>query len=306
MGGHRPIIVLLVFSVLLGWLTSPVAHAQGRLPVIVDADTGNEVDDLYAIVRVLLEPSWEVLAINATHWQTSHWAEPQSMENSHRLNQVLLGHMGLSIPTRRGGTARMYDWGDQAQHSAAAYGIIEQAKAMPAGEKLTIIALGALTNVASAIYIDPSIESHIRLYWLGTGYDFERGILTTTDFNSVMDIQALHVLFNSDVEMHVMPHTVAAAMTFTYAETEATLRGRHPLGDYLVDRWYEHLDGLRKERWIWDLALIAAMIHPEWAESVTITTSKDYGSKAVTYYTSIDGEAAKADFFETITAFFQR
>ena len=279
------------------------AYGQGKQPVILDADTGNEVDDLYAIARVLIEPSWDVLALNATQWQTSHWAEPQSMENSHRLNQVLLGHMGLSVKTRRGGAARMYDWGDKAQHSAAAYEIIQQAKAMPEGQKLTVIALGALTNVASAVYIDPSIESRMRLYWLGTNYDFEEGILNRTDFNSVMDVQALDVLLHSDVEMHVMPHSVAIGMDFSYAETEAQLRGKHPLGDYLVDRWYQHLDGLRKRRWIWDLALVEAMIHPEWAEQVSITTSKDNGSKAITYYKSIDAEKMKAEFFEKLLAF---
>ena len=82
------------------------------MPVILDADTGNEVDDLYALSRALIEPSWNILALNATHWQTSHWAIPESMENSHRLNGVLLGELGLSIKTRRGGVARMFDWGD--------------------------------------------------------------------------------------------------------------------------------------------------------------------------------------------------
>ncbi|MEM1095404.1 MAG: nucleoside hydrolase [Bacteroidota bacterium] len=300
-----PRLAIALSLAMLGWLcASASAQAQDRLPVILDADTGNEIDDLYAIARVLIEPTWEVLALNATHWQTSHWAEPQTMENSHRINQYMLGHLGLSVPTRRGGVARMYDWGDKAQHSAAAYGIIEQAKTMPDGQKLTVIALGALTNVASAIYIDPSIESRIKLYWFGTGYDFERGILNTSDFNSVMDVQALHILFRSSVEMHVMPNTVGREMTFTFAETEAALRGTHPLGDYLVERWADHLDGLRKQRAIWDVALIGAMLYPEWAESTTITTSKDFGNREVTYYSAIDAEAIKAEFFEALTSYF--
>ena len=280
-------------------------YGQSKQPVILDADTGNEVDDLYAVARALIEPSWDILALNATQWQTSHWAEPQSMENSHRINQVLLGHMGLSVKTRRGGAARMYDWGDKAQHSAAAYEIIQQAKLMPEGEKLTVIALGALTNIASAIYIDPSIESRIELYWLGTEYDFDEGILSTTDFNCVMDVQALAIMLASDVEMHVMPHSVALGMEFTYAETETQLRGKHPLGDYLVDRWYQHLDGLRKARWIWDLALIEAMIHPEWTEKMTITTSKDNGNKEVHFYKAIDAEKMKQEFFEKLVEFFE-
>ena len=64
--------------------------AQEKIPVIIDADTGNEVDDLYALARALIEPSWDILALNAAHWQTSHWAIPQTMENSHRLNLSLI------------------------------------------------------------------------------------------------------------------------------------------------------------------------------------------------------------------------
>ena len=274
------------------------AFSQNKIPVILDADTGNEVDDLYAISRALMEPSWDILALNATQWQTSHWTIPESMENSHRLNQVLLGYLDLSIKTRRGGAARMYDWGDKAQHSAAAYEIIKQARNMKENQKLNVIALGALTNVASAIYIDPSIESRIRLYWLGTSYDFDKDILSITDFNSMMDIQAVNILLNSEVEMHIMPNSTSVNMELTYEETENNLRGIHPLGDYLCDRWYQHLDGSRKKRVIWDLALIEAIIYPEWAEKVIIHTSKDNGDREINFYNTIDHYKMKEEFFD--------
>ena len=276
------------------------ARAQTPKKIILDADTGNEVDDLYAIVRALIEPSWDILALNAAQWQTSHWAVERSMEESHRLNQVLLGYLERNdIKTRRGGVARMYDWGDLAQHSAAAYEIIQQAHNLPEGEKLTVVALGALTNVASAVFIDPEITSKIILYWLGTSYDFEEGILKKNDFNCVMDVQALEVMLMSDVEMHVIPVNVAAALTFDYQETEARFKGKHGLTDFLLQRWFDHLDGSRIRRTIWDLALIEAMIHPEWAEKVKITTSKDNGNKTVWYYKEIDAERFRKEFFTT-------
>ncbi|MEM9674547.1 MAG: nucleoside hydrolase [Cyclobacteriaceae bacterium] len=290
---------------LLSLLLSITALSQSSTRVILDADTGNEVDDLYAIARALIEPSWDILALNAAHWQTSQWAEPNTMENSHRLNQLLLGELGLSVPTRRGGVARMYDWGDQAQHSAAAYEIIKQAKATPAGEKLSVVALGTLTNVASALYIDPSIESQIKLYWLGTSYDFDQGILKRVDFNSLMDAQALELLLTSEVEMHVIPVNVASAMTFTFAEVKEKLRNANPMGKILVDRWYQHLDGSRKQRTIWDLALIEAIIHPEWAEEVEVTTSRDSGNRQINYYRSVDAEKMKEDFYQKLLAYYE-
>ncbi|MEL6989649.1 MAG: nucleoside hydrolase, partial [Bacteroidota bacterium] len=251
------------------------AQDQNTLKVILDADTGNEVDDFYALARALAEPSWDIICLNAAQWQASQWAIPETMENSHRLNQVILGEMKMDIKTRRGGVNRMFDWGDMAQHSAAAYEIIKQCQKLENDKKLNIVALGALTNVASAIYIDSTIASKIRLYWLGTTYDFEKDIFKRQDFNCMMDPQALEIVLMSEVEMHVMPVNVAAAMVLNYDETSNSLPSNSNLSRLLLDRWYQHLDGGRKERTIWDLALIQAMLFPAWTEKVNITTSKD-------------------------------
>ena len=291
-----PKLLRIVFIALL--TASLNSGAQDRIPVILDADTGNEVDDAYALTRALIEPSWNVLALNATQWQTSHWTIEDSMENSYRLNSMILSHLDLDIPNKRGGAARMYDWGDQAQHSAAAYEIIKQAQAMPEGEKLTVIALGALTNVASAVYIEPSIESKMHVYWLGTTYDFDQGILQKRDFNCVMDIQAIDFMLHSSVEMSIMPVSVASAMKFYWDETERELKGKHPISDFMLDRWYTHLDSGRKERTIWDLALISVMLFPEWGEKVDITTSKDNGGRVIHYYKSIEADKIRNEFFE--------
>lgn len=283
-----------------------LSFGQENRKIILDADTGNEVDDLYAIVRALIEPSWEITALNATQWQPSHWSVDESMEESHRLNQVLLGYLDMDVKTRRGGVDRMYDWGDKAQHSAAAYEIIRQAHGVPEGEKLTVVALGALTNVASAVYIDSSISSKIAVHWLGTSYDFEKGILKKNDFNCVMDVQAVDIMLESDVEMHVIPVNVAAAMTFNYDETAARFNDQHGLTDFLLQRWFNHLDGGRRQRTIWDLALIEAMIHPEWAEKVKITTSRDNGDKEMWYYKQIDADKFRDDFFMTTLTYLDR
>jgi len=275
---------------------------QEKTKVLIDADTANEVDDAFALSIILMDPAIEVTALNAAQWQTAHWATEKTMEDSHRLNQMLLGIMGLNLNLNRGGAARMYDWGDQAQHSAAAYEIIEQAKAQSEGEKLNIIALGALTNVASALFIDPSIAQSIRLYWLGTTYDFEKGILRKDDFNCQMDQFALSHLLFSEVEMHIIPVSVANQMTFDYDETRQNLEN-HFLGDFLLKIWDDHIDGGRAERTIWDLSIVNAFLHPEWMEEVEITTSKDNGNRKVYYYKDFDAAKMREDFFEKILSY---
>ena len=294
---NRVPLFLILTSLILGFPLNGIAQKQNKKSIILDADTGNEVDDYYALARAFVEPSWDIICLNATQWQSSQWAIPESMENSHQLNQVLLGEMGMNIKTRRGGVDRMFDWGDMAQHSAAAYEIIKQTKVLSENEKLSIIALGALTNVASAIYIDPLVASKIKLYWLGTTFDFEKGILKRQDFNCMMDQQALEVVLMSEAEMHVMPVNVAVEMKFIYEETAKKLPEETNLSKLLLARWHQHLDGGRKERILWDLALIQAIIFPEWTTKKIVTTSKDNGERKIHYFSSIAAKKMKEEFF---------
>lgn len=300
MSGKNYITTVLFLLFLVGVFGKVLS--QEKTKVLVDADTANEVDDLFALSIILMDEGIEVTALNAAHWQTAHWATLKTMEDSHRLNQMLLGIMGLDVKLNRGGSARMYDWGDQAQHSAAAYEIIAQAKAQRKGEKLNVIALGALTNVASAIYIEPSIANKIKLFWLGTTYDFENEVLRKDDFNCAMDPYALSHLLFSAVEMHIIPVSVASQMTFDYEENRSKLEG-HFLGDFLLKIWDDHIDAGRTKRTIWDLSIINAFLHPEWMEEVEITTSRDNGNRKVFYYKDFEAAKMRDDFFEKIKGY---
>lgn len=267
--------------------------------VIVDADTGNEVDDFYALVRILVDSTVEVTALNAAHWQTSHWAVDRTMENSHRLNQQLLGEMDLQIKTLRGASTRMYDWGDRAQHSAAAYEIIAQAEQK---DRVTILVLGALTNVASAVFIRPEIAEKLEVYWLGTTMDFDTDVLKRNDFNPLMDPFALDYLLDSKVTMNIMPVNVAVDMEIDYDELSSKI-GDSALGRFLIKRWDDHLDGSRQSRVLWDLALTAAYLRPELAKTILVRTSRDSGNRDINFYRSIDAKAIYQDFYKILADF---
>lgn len=287
-------------AVFLLTLVSVFLYGQEKKQVIIDADTGNEVDDLYAVVRGLIEPSWDVIGLNATQWQASHWAVDNTMEESYRLNEILLSYLNLDdeVISNRGAGNRLFDWGNKSQTSMASSFIVKEAM-KPRDQKLNVIALGALTNVASAILDEPAVANKIRLYWLGTNYNFEEGTMKNTDFNSVMDIQAVDVILNSDVELHIIPGNVSGKMTFDWDETVKQLKGKHELTDYLLQRWYNHMDAGVRKRTIWDLALIQAVIFPEMAEEVTIQTSKERGDRQIWMYKTIDDDKMREEFFNS-------
>lgn len=290
--------LILILFISLNSVAQEKANNSKIQNVIIDADTGNEVDDLFAITRAVLEPSWNILALNSTQWQASQWAVANSMENSHRLNQALLSHLpNKNIKICRGSANRMFDWGNKAQHSEASYEIIKQAQKMTEGNKLPVIALGALTNVASAILIEPEIKSKIVVYWLGTSYDFENNKSKTIDFNCVMDIQAVDFMLNSDIEMHIIPVNVAAALTFEYSDVAKELDHQHPACNFLLRRWQDHFDSSQPKRVLWDLGLIQAIIYPGKVKEVKVD---GFENKNIWMYKEIDADFFRADFYKNV------
>ena len=302
---RRPWTAALLVGMLL--LAAGPARSADRVRVVIDADTANEVDDPFAIVRALRAPELEVVGLSSAQWQVSHWATPQTLEDSQRLNEFLLGHLGRGdLPHPRGAAARLLDWGqDLAQHSAAADFLIGQARKTPAGEKLTVVVLGASTNLASALLSAPDIAPRLRVYLLGTSVDFARGVWTKLDFNCVNDPRALHVVLDSaGLETHVMPVNVAAGLRFERAEVGRHLEGRGPLAEFLLRRWDAHMDGERAARVLWDLALVEALLRPGLATEVEVQAPPENAARAIHVFRTIDAPAMRADFHAAFDAAF--
>lgn len=270
-----------------------------KLKWIIDADTANEVDDLFAIVRAMKAPTFDIRAINSVQWQSSHYATPDTLEDSQRMNGALMSLLGnSSMPLPRGAHKRLYDWGQQAHYCHAALNLIREAKEARDGERLQVMALGALTNIASALLIDPAIAGKLDLYFLGTSYDFDTGILGKRDFNCVGDIHAINVVLDCpDLSITILPINVAAAFKFTYAEVVERLDAAIPVNQYLIHRWYTHIDGGRLQRVLWDLALVELLIHPDRGTLVDVQAPAEHGYRPLKVFKDLDVDFLKEDFF---------
>jgi inosine-uridine nucleoside N-ribohydrolase len=286
----------------------PQQGTPTRTRILIDADIANEVDDLYAIVRALIEPSFDVVGLCSAQWQISHYATPNTLEDSQRLNEVLLALLNQNrIPHPRGAAMRLYDWGqDVAQHSAAAYHVIKEAHRTPPGQKLVVLMLGASTDLASALLIDPTIVPKLKVYLLGTTYDFDKRIWRKRDFNCVMDPQAIEVVLDAkDLETHIMPVNVAARMEFDMTEVKQKFAGRNDLLDLLYRRWVDHMDGSRVRRIIWDLSVVSCLLRPQFGEEITVETPPENTPREVFIYSRIDGRRIREEFFNAVAAHYR-
>ena len=93
-------------------------------------------------------------------------------------------------------------------------------------------------------------------------------------------------------------------MSFQIDEIKERFTGRHPLLEFLYQRWFNHIDSGRYQRIIWDLALIEAIIHPEMAAQIVANAPPENGLRKVHVYSQINAEHMKSDFYVTIKDYF--
>jgi len=279
--------------------TSTNGSSVARRPLLIDSDTANEIDDLYAIVRALLEPDFDIVGLSSAQW--NHRLSPDNtVQESQDLNEEILRLMGrVDIPHPLG--AEMVvgkPWGgDEPRDSPAAQLMISTARAMPAGQKLTIASLGAATNVASAIQLAPDIVPKIACYVLAGRFFADRQVWDKNEFNVRNDLNAINLLFDTDgLELHVMPINILFDFQFRRDTVMNRLAGQGGVWDYLATRWLSHSPS--STTWImWDVALITALARPELATEGRFNTPPENEQRDIHVYTSVDEAAMRSDWW---------
>ena len=277
---------------------------QNRRKMFLDSDTANEIDDLYAIVRAVLDPSFQVVGLGAAQWHTNI-SPPDTMLQSQKLNTDLLRLMGREdIPAPQGSELAMgMPWGgEEPRDSPAAQLMIRQARAMPASQKLLIVSTGAVTNVASAVKLAPDIVPKIACYSMGARFYADRNLWNKDEFNVRNDLNAANFLLNQPgLEVHIMPANVCGKLVFDQADTLGRLQGKGRVWDYLAARWLSVAP--ESKSWImWDLALIEALARPGLAKEAAFKTPPENEQRDVFVYTDIDASAMRADWWKVSQA----
>lgn len=300
---------MLLLCVCCGMCGAVACHAE-RPRLWLDADTANEIDDLFAIARMIRQDRFELVGLSSTQWihylaASTIPAGQSTVEASQVLNEALLVAMGLEdLPHPLGSVEPVgKPWGgEEPKDSAAARAIIAAAREATADDPLTVVCLGASTNVASALLLDPEITPLVRVCLLGFQYDVAKGIWNKSSFNVRRDLNAADVLLNRDgLDLTIMPASVAEPLRFEREETAQHCLEMGPLGELLNTRWQEHCPQ-HGERIMWDLALVEALIHPETAQSRVVGTPPENTPRSVTIYTSIDPSAMADHYWRAMTA----
>ena len=246
-----------------------LAHPGRRVRMVLDTDAYNEIDDQFAIVYSLLSPEQlQVEALYAAPFYNARSTGPgDGMEQSYQEILRLLDFLGVSAEgfVFRGSTDYVGP-ARQAQDNAAVRDLIDRALASPADDPLYVVAIGAITNVASALLLEPEIIKHIVVVWLG-GHDLDWH--DTREFNLRQDVAAAQVVLDSGVPFVILPCMgVSSHLQTTLPELRAWLGGVNRVGDYLCQIFSEYRpEGMAASSVIWDISTIAWLINPDWVQS---------------------------------------
>ena len=285
----------------------------GQIRRVLDTDTYNEVDDQFALVYALLSPERiQVEAIYAAPFHNKRSSGPaDGMEKSYEEIMRLLDKLAWPADNLvyRGSTAYL-DKNLEPIRSDAVTDLIERALASPLDDPLYVVAIGAITNVATAILIEPSIIERIVVVWLG-GHALHWP--HTVEFNLKQDVPAAQVVFNSGVPMVLIPcFGVTSHLLTTVPELEAYVSGRGAIGDYLVEivKGY-HADHVGWSKVIWDISTIAYLIDPSWVPTQLVhspiltdqvTWSVDHSRHFIRYANYIHRDPIFRDLYAKLAA----
>ena len=285
-----------------------------RVRMIVSTDCKNEADDQFALAHHLMTPMFIMKGIVPCHFNMfsrdygdGHTAQASMDE----VNKVLdLMDLQGVCPVCKGSEFPMKDEQTPAVSEGAKL-ILEEAM-KDDSHPLFIACQGALTDVASALLMKPEIAERMTVIWIG-GADYPKGGF---EFNLMMDINAVNVVFSSKVPVWQVPMSLYKVMAVSLAELQLKVRPCGKIGKYLFEQLvdFNHVAAKYEMDWpqgeIWglgDQGTIAVLMEelekvsydmvpaPRIAEDMTYIHGQD--NREIRVYKYLDARLTLEDFF---------
>lgn len=240
---------------------------KDKIDVVLDTDAFNEIDDQYALSWLLRAgDKLSVKALYAAPFFNDLSVSPEDgMEKSY--DEILkllklLKREDMAERTFKGSGAYLPDEKTPVR-SAAAEDLAARAAQYSSEKPLYVLAIGAITDVASAILINPAIAENIVVVFLGGhGLDY----VDNREFNMMQDVSAARVVFGCGCPLVVLPCIpVISNLITTEPELRAWLSGKSAVADYLVENTVSAAEQYAKGKvWgrvIWDVSAVAWVLN---------------------------------------------
>ena len=307
----RHLICFALISIVSTSVIYGAQNADARIPVVLSTDVGNEIDDQWAITYLLLQPRFDVLGVMSAHAPTI--TAPAGHTSYRILVDVVENRLGMSAhpPLIEGGSLPLEN-AKTPRSSPAVNFLIETSRRFSKNNRLTVLTIGAATDVASAILTDPTIVERVRVIQMGFT-DEQDG----NEFNIANDVHAVQAILYSNVPLVVGPGKVCrASLSLTFDQAREMLAKRGAIGAWLWEEyqaWYFRVvkplrvNDFSKPWVIWDDITLAYALgmttqhtlpRPRLRDDMTFEQVKT--DRTVTWITDVDEQRMWADFLSLV------
>lgn len=259
----------------------------GRADVILDTDTYNEIDDQFALAYLLKSTDkLNPVGICAAPFFNGRSSSPldgmlKSYDEILKLLE-LCGRNDLKNIVFKGSGEYLPDENTPVKSDAADF-MAELADSYSPEKPLYIVAIGAITNVASAFLINPKMAENTVVIWLA-GKAHHIG--SCEEFNLSQDYAAARVIMKSGVPFVQLPcRGVVDKFITCKCELEHYFIGKNGLATYLAENTISYCERKQKDypwtKVIWDVTAVAWLLNDDGAfmndriEEVRLPNSSD-------------------------------
>lgn len=278
------ILIVLIFSLLSACRQPQKPVETAKLKILIDTDANNELDDQHALAYAFLNSDvFDIAGVTVNNTRGGNGIQGQ-YDEAFRI--IRLMNFENKIPLLKGADKSYAEIVPSIEKNdfdgkPAVDFIIQEAMKMT-NEKLVLVPVGKLTNIALAIKKEPKIVDKIRIVWLGSNYPGPGEYNLDNDTTSVNPVIESGVPFEMVTVRYGEP-SGTAAVTVTMEEINTFLKGKGPkcsepvegrhggsfncFGDYSANL-FEHAEmhGNPPSRALFDMAAVAILKNPGWAE----------------------------------------
>ena len=297
-------------------LLASAAVAQSRTPVLLSTDVGNEIDDQWAITYLLTNPDFDVQGIISAH--APSLPDPSAHATYQVLVDVVERRLGMLVhpPLLEGSSLPLANSKTPRPSDGLTF-LLRTANRYSKDNRLTVLTIGAATDVASALLSEPGIADRINVVAMGFKDLSQDG---GKEYNVQNDPRAWQIILNSHVPVVIGSGDVCREHLALSYERAATLIGTHgPVGAWLwaeYKSWYfRHVKPLRvddfSKPWvIWDIITLAYLesmtkqkiiSRPVLGDDLSFEPGRT--NSQITWITSVDSDHLWKDFLEKLDAY---
>ena len=263
-------IALLLLSVLVGR-----AAPAPRIPILLDTDIGTDIDDAFAVALILRSPELDLLGVTTVSGDTqarARLAAKMLWEAGRRGVPVAAGESGKPLPIEQTRWAEGFG-SPQLLHEAAVDFLKKQFEKRPG--KITLVAIGPLTNIAALLRQYPAVAGKIKRIALMGGaiaHGYGNNPQPVPEYNFYADAPAAQIVFASGVPILMAPLDVTAMLQMSSADMHRVFTQLTPTANSLTLLY--HLWGNLTPT-LFDPMAVALVIDPTLCETQPLAIEVD-------------------------------